>query len=59
MKAGGKKRYIKMYKFLGVSLEIRQFRYGNSLSKEAEVILLSILQYRDLHQLLSCVALQN
>lgn len=53
------KRYIKMYKFLGVSLEIRQFRYGNSLSKEAEVILLSILQYRDLHQLLSCVALQN
>lgn len=39
------KRYIKMSRFLGVSLEIRQFIYGNSRSKEPKIILLCFLQY--------------
>lgn len=39
------KRYIKMSKFLGVSLEIRQVRYRKSQSKEAKIIQLCFLQY--------------
>ena len=49
-----------MSKFLGVPLEIRLFRYGNSLSGEAEIILLSFLQYYVIF--INCglwIALQN